>query len=132
MSFYEEAITKLNEGLKNKMERYAEAMKRSVHDALAEFCRQDEEFAQAVANGGSFTDCMKAVAGCVKGNSLSDMEAWGAAVRFYFPGAGIKCELRINLCAEVEDEAGRISAAAQRPRNYRKTAGPVIDLSDYF
>ena len=114
---------KLNEGAKANMDRYANAMKASVRDALLEFCRQDEEFAQAVAHGGSFEDCMKAVAKCVKGNSISDMEAWGAAVKFFFPGAGIKCELRINLCASVDDE---------EDVPVSKKTGPIIDLSDFF
>lgn len=123
MEFYEEAKKKLNEGAKANMDRYANAMKASVRDALLEFCRQDEEFAQAVAHGGSFEDCMKAVAKCVKGNSISDMEAWGAAVKFFFPGAGIKCELRINLCASVDDE---------EDVPVSKKTGPIIDLSDFF
>ena len=37
-------------------------MKGAVRDALLEFCRQNEEFAQAVAQGGTFPDCMAAVA----------------------------------------------------------------------
>jgi len=124
MGFYEEVKKKLDEGMKAHMDKYADAMKRSVRDALLDFCRQDAEFAQAVAQGGSFAECMKAVAKCVKGNTLSDLEAWGAAVRFYFPGAGIHCEMRINLCASVEDE----ETAAPTPQK----AGPIIDLSDFF
>ena len=119
MGFYEEAKQKLDEGAKAGMDRYANAMKESVRDALTEFCWQDGEFAQAVAQGGSFADCMKAVAKCVRGNALSDLEAWGAAVRFYFPGAAIRCEMRIDLCADVMKE--------ETPK-----AGPVIDLSDFF
>ena len=38
------------------------AMREAVRDALLEFCRQNGEFAQAVAQGGSFPDCMAAVA----------------------------------------------------------------------
>lgn len=121
MGFLEEAKKKLDEGMKVDMDRYANVMKQSVHDALLEFCRQDDEFAQAVAQGGSFADCMKAVAKCVKGSAISDMEAWGAAVKFYFPGAGIRCEMRIDLCESVED------GATEAPK-----AGPIIDLSDFF
>ena len=123
MGFYIEAKEKLDKGVKKSLDRYGNVMKQSVHDALLDFCRQDEEFAQAVAQGGSFEDCMKDVAKCVKGSALSDLEAWGAAVKFYFPGAGIKCELRINLCASVDDEDG----AEETPKT-----GPIIDLSDFF
>ena len=124
MEFLEEAKKKLDEGVKAGMDKYANVMKKSVHDALLDFCRQDAEFAQAVVQGGSFEDCMKAVTKCVKGGALSDLEAWGAAVKFYFPGAGIKCELRINLCASVDDDEEDAPAP--------KRAGPIIDLSDFF
>lgn len=45
-----------------KYDRYAAVMKDAVCDALDGFCRQDGEFAQAVVQGGTFEDCMKAVA----------------------------------------------------------------------
>ena len=118
MGFYDEAKMKLDKGLPEKMDVYGELMKQSVHDALVEFCRQDEEFAQAVAQGGTFAACMKAVSGKVKNRVLSDLEAWGAAVKFYFPGAGIQFTMTIDLCADVR---------ADGPKQ-----GPVIDLSDFF
>ena len=119
--FFDEAKKKLDAGMKEKMDRYGEAMKASVHDALLEFCRQDDEFAQAIAQGGSFKDCMEAVRKCVKNNSISDAEAWGAAVKFFFPGAGIRVEMRIDLCASVRTEEAT-------PRQSAK----IIDLSEFF
>lgn len=44
-----------------KFDKYGSAMKEAVQKALLDFCRQDDEFAQAVVQGGSFTDCMTAV-----------------------------------------------------------------------
>lgn len=123
-SFREQARQKLDAGVKEKLDRYGDVMKHAVHDALVEFCKQDGEFAQAVAQGGSFKDCMAAVSKCVKGNSLSDMEAFGAAVKFYFPGAGIDVKMTINLCASVEKKA-----EAAEPE---KKSDVVIDLSDWF
>lgn len=117
--YFDLAKEKLDAGLAEKLDRYGEAMKGSVHDALLEFCRQDEEFAQAVEQGGSFKDCMKAVGKCVKGNAISDAEAWGTAVKFYFPGAGIRVEMRIDLCASVR-------------RDDPKPSAKIIDLSDFF
>jgi hypothetical protein len=119
--YFDLAKEKLDAGRAKRMDWYGEAMKGSVHDALLEFCRQDEEFAQAVAQGGSFADCMKAVSKCVKGNAIRDAEAWGAAVKFYFPGAGIRVEMRIDLCASVRTED-----------TAPKTSGKIIDLSDFF
>lgn len=124
MDFLKEATAKLDSGVKAKLDRYGEAMKGSVHDAIAEFCRQDGEFAQAVAQGGSFEDCMKAVGKCVHGNSISDAEAWGAAVRFYFPGAEIRVKMEIDLCGAVRDEG---------ERDRTKSSGTtLIDLSEFF
>jgi len=97
MTWYEQAVEKLDKEYKNgKYDRYAGAMKSAVRDALKDFCRQDDEFAQAVAQGGSFEDCMKAVAKSVSG-SLSDIEAYRRAVSFYFDGAKVEFQMKIML-----------------------------------
>ena len=59
--FYEKAIERLRDdkGLSGNKER---AMAPAVREALEKFCEEDGEFAQAVAQGGSFPECMKAVA----------------------------------------------------------------------
>lgn len=101
--FYEQAVQKLETGSKEKLDRYGEVMKHAVRDALADFCRQDAEFAQAIVQGGSFADCMKAVAGGVKNGAISDLEAYRRAVQFFFAGADIRMTMTINLCASVED-----------------------------
>lgn len=126
--WYEQAKNKLDEGMKEKLDRYGELMKTAVHDALLDFCRQDDEFSEAVAQGGSFKDCMKAVAKGVKGNMISDAEAYGQAVKFFFPGAGIDVKMTINLADSVEKEA-----AAQERAEKREKRGPVIvSLKDFF
>lgn len=129
--FFEEAKKKLEEGAKEKLDKYGDAMKKDVAAALLNFCEQDGEFAQAVAQGGSFKDCMASVAKCVKGNSISDMEAYGAAVRFYFPGAGIDVKMTIDLCASVheQEKATPIEEAAPAEKPCKSV---VVDLSDYF
>lgn len=87
-----------DESKSGKFDKYGNAMKQAVKTALLDFCRQDDEFAQAVAQGGSFTDCMTAVGKKVKSGSISDLDAYSAAVGFYFPGAKISFEMRIELC----------------------------------
>lgn len=116
--YYNEAKEKLDAGVKGNLGRYGDIMKVSVHGALLEFCRQDDEFAQAVVQGGSFEDCMKAVEKKIKGGSISDMEAWGAAVKFYFPGAEIRVTMVVDLCASVRADGPML--------------GPIVDLSDFF
>ena len=125
MEFFNEAKEKLDRELKSgSFDKYGNAMKGDVHKALLEFCRQDKEFAQAVAQGGSFSDCMKAVSKCVTGGSISDIQAFGAAVKFYFPGAGIDVKMSINLCAGVEKQEESPDAVSDK--------GLILDLSAFL
>lgn len=123
--WYQQAKNKLEvEKGSGSYDRYASAMKELICEKLCIFCKQDSEFAQAVVQGGAFADCMKAVAkGC--GSALSDEEAIRRAVRFYFPGAGVKFHMELNLCADVEneavDEAPAISASPK-----------ILDLEDFL
>lgn len=95
----------------------AGAMKEAVREALESFIRQDDEFAQAVAQGGSFDECMNAVTKGV-GSSISDIEAYRKAVQFYFKGAEIRMVMEIDLCPNrVKEETGS-----------RK----VLDLADFL
>lgn len=67
---------------------------------------------------------MKAVAkNC--GSSISDLEAFRRAVRFYFPGADVQFHMTVNLCASVETgEPEQVEDAK------RKTV--IIDLEDFL
>lgn len=90
---------------KSKPDQYIRAMAPAVLDALKEFVQQDNEFAQAVVQGGAFADCMKKVSGGVKSGAISDLDAYRLAVQFYFPGADIRCQMTVNLCASVEQDS---------------------------
>ena len=61
-SWYEQAAAKLKAEYSQVKGQKEQAMRSAVRDVLLEFCRQDEEFAQAVVQGGSFAACMTAVA----------------------------------------------------------------------
>lgn len=68
-----------------------------VRDALKLFCEQDGEFAQAVVQtDGTLLDCCKHILKDV-GNSISDLQAYQRAVQFYFPGATVKFEMRVQV-----------------------------------
>lgn len=120
------AIEKLGEEKKTfKGDKKENAMVNAVYETLVSFCRQDEEFAQAVAqNEKTLSDCLKAVANGV-GTSISDLDAYKKAVQFYFPGADIRCTMTIDL----------IGAAAS---NITMTSAPVkksvlnMSLDDLF
>lgn len=114
-SWFDQAKERLKREYKEVKGTKESAMKGAVRDTLLEFCRQDEEFAQAVAQGGSFQDCMKAVAKGV-GGSISDLEAYRRAASFYFDGAKVNFSMTIQL-APAEAEPDR---------------GILLDLSDFF
>ena len=88
-SWFDQVRERLEREYKEVKGQKESAMKAAVRDTLLEFCQQDEEFAQAVAQGGSFPDCMKAVAKGV-GGSISDLEAYRRAASFYFDGAKVQ------------------------------------------
>jgi len=97
-------------------------MKNTVCEALDGFCKQDGEFAQAVVQGGTFEDCMKAVAkNC--GSSISDLEAFRRAVQFYFPGADVRFRMSVNLCA---------GAGAEEPELTPEAGYKLLDLEDFL
>ncbi len=125
--WYEQAAKKLeDEKGSGKYDRYASAMKSAVCEALDGFCRQDGEFAQAVVQGGTFEDCMKAVAkNC--GQHIPDIEAYRRAVRFYFPGADVRFHMTVNLCASVEADE-----PAEEPERPPKAGRKILALEDFL
>ncbi len=115
-TWYRQAEDRLKDEYSKVKGQKEGAMKSAVRDALLEFCRQNEEFAQAVAQGGTFPDCMDAVARGV-GNYISDPEAFRRAASFYFDGAKVNVYMTIQLDpAEPETEQ----------------KGILLDLSDFF
>lgn len=109
------AIEKLGEEKKTfKGDKKENAMVNAVYETLISFCRQDEEFAQAVAqNEKTLSDCLKAVAKGV-GTSISDLDAYKKAVQFYFPGADIRCTMTIDLIGTVASNITMTSAPVKK------------------
>lgn len=124
--WYEQAKRKLEaERVSGKYDKYASAMKSDVCKTLELFCRQDGEFAQAVVQGGTFEDCMKAVAkNC--GQHIPDIEAYRRAVQFYFPGADVRFQMSVNLCASVEAEE------EPEPMPAPKAERKILSLDDFL
>lgn len=132
-----QALNKLTEGKKNVSGNKEKAMAPAVAAQLESFCRQDAEFAQAVAQGGTFADCMKEVAKGV-GSSISDLDAYKKAVAFYFPGAEVKMKLTIDLIGKAAGEdrpASEPVAAQPAPAEEKPKVISLdldFDLSDFF
>lgn len=95
-NFREQAKKKISDGKKEVKGNKEGAMKHAIADALISFADQDNEFARAICEGGTFADCMKAVAKGV-GNSISDIEAIRKAVDFYFNGARVNFTMTISV-----------------------------------
>ncbi len=92
-----------------KLTGHEKAVQPAVEAALADFCRQNAEFEQAVLQGESFADCLKA---CVKGvqGSISDLEVYKRAVAFYFPTAKVHMALTLDL-----GDGGSSNTPAEKP-----------------
>ncbi len=123
----DEALKKLDDQRKNVTGNKEKAMAECVRSALRDFCCQNEEFAQAVAQGGSFKDCMAAVARGV-GTSISDLDAYKRAVEFYFPGAKVEMKMTIDL---IGDAAELPDKTAEKPTTTKRTS-IALDLADFF
>ena len=55
MNWQKQALEKLDKEYQDfKGNKYEEAVKKDVADVLRDFCQQNEEFAQAVVQGGAF------------------------------------------------------------------------------
>ena len=133
MSYLEEAREKLRKELPAIKGQKEGAIKHAVMDALLNFAEQDGEFAQAIVQGGDFANCMHAVCKGI-GTSISDLDAYGRAAAFYFPGCKVRFEMHIDL---VGDAAGETRAAegvgpySEEPKPEKK-AGLVFNLADFF
>jgi hypothetical protein len=128
MGFYQQAADKLKKEFGGVSGQKETAMKTAVRDALLRFAEQDDEFAQAIAQGGSFKDCMQAVAAGV-GQSISDLEAYEKATRFYFPGARVRFEMHVDL---IGDAAGERGAEDVGTCKAPEKTGLILDLADFL
>ena len=104
MAFYTDAEKKIKSAIEQakKVGRKENVIAQPTADALLTFCKQNEEFAQAVVQGKSFEDCVKAVAKDI-GSACSDFTVYQKAVEFYFPGAVIEFQMNIKM-SKYEDE----------------------------
>ena len=104
MAFYTDAKKKIESAVEQakKGGQKERVIAKPTADALLTFCKQNEEFAQAVVQGRSFEDCVKAVEKDI-GSACSDFTVYQKAVEFYFPGAVIEFQMNIKM-SKYEDE----------------------------
>ncbi|MDE6707878.1 MAG: hypothetical protein K2K06_07575 [Oscillospiraceae bacterium] len=77
---------------------------------LQQFCEQEQEFAQAVEQSGkTFQQCLDhVIKGIVKRGStgsLSDLDAYRRAVKFYFPCAEVHQRFELDLIGNAKESA---------------------------
>lgn len=124
-TWYEQAEAKLKNAAGKIHENKAKAMAPHVRDVLSSFAGQNEEFAQAIAQGGDFDKCMAAVAKGV-GTHIPDVEAYRKAVQFYFDGATVHMELHLQL----EPDEG--SAPLPEKETPARSRGMTLSLDDFL
>lgn len=91
------AVRKITEGTKEISGGKEGAVKDAVCAALVDFCRQSEEFADAViATGKTMKECITEIMRDV-GSSISDVELYRRAVQFWLEGADVEAQLRVVL-----------------------------------
>ncbi len=134
--WYEQAAKKLEDEKKSgKYDQYAQVMKDRVNETLVSFCKQDREFAQAVVQGGAFEECMKAVSKDARsygnGHGIPDLEAFRRAVQFYFPGADVRFQMSVNLCASVDADEPT-EEPPKEPEQPPKAGRKILDLEDFL
>ena len=82
----------------NPKGRHAQVLAKPTANALMEFCRQEPEFEQAIMQSGkSFDDCLNEITKGI-GSSISDLDLYSRAVKFYFPVAAVRFHMTIDLC----------------------------------
>lgn len=120
--WYTQASEKLaKEEKEGKFDHKGKAVLPAVKTMLLDFAAQEPEFAQAIVQGGSLSDCISAVLKGV-GGSISDLEVYKRAVAFYFPGADVHFSMEIDLAP----------AAAQPDNKPDKPKGLLLDLSAFL
>lgn len=126
--FLRAALERLDKELKDvkAVDPHAKIMAEPVAKQLRAFCEQEPEFAQAVVQGGSFKACMKAVSKNA-GAALSDVEAYERAVRFYFPGARVQFQIKVDLVGDANKNVAE-PATPEPPAK----AGIVLSLADFL
>lgn len=128
----DQAVKKLTGEQKGVSGQKERAMLSAVAAQLKSFCLQDEEFAQAVVQGGTLGECMKKVAAGT-GISISDLDAYKKAVQFYFPGAEVRMEMTIDLIGQATEKKTKPAPVAVEPAPVEEKSNILrLNLADFW
>lgn len=77
--------------------KYQSAVASATAGAMMTFCIQEPEFEQAILQSGkTFQECLNEITNGI-GDSISDMEIYSRAVKFYFSTATVNFRMTIDL-----------------------------------
>lgn len=108
--------------------KYQQAIAPETAKALTLFCEQEPEFAQAVEQSGkTFQECLDSV--CKKiGSSISDLEVYSRAVRFYFSTAEVHFDMTIDLSGGNGHEDPPITMTQHKPESLSVSLDELLDF----
>lgn len=117
-----------------KGDRYGNAVHTYVANALRSFIQQDARFAEVFyKTKRTFSDCVKEIMkGC--GSSISDIEVYRRATKFYFPNSEVEFILKITteeapdeeyMSKEAPKESERKPAPAKKPEKKAADKAPA-------
>lgn len=115
------AVEKLDtEAKAYKGDRYGDAVHPYVANALRSFIQQDVRFAEVFyKTKRSFSDCVREIMkGC--GKSISDIEVYRRATKFYFPNSEVEFIMKITT-EEAPDE----KYMSKEPPKQKETKAPT-------
>lgn len=97
--------------------QYQRAVAEETAKALMKFCEQEPEFEQAIEQSGmDFQRCLDEV---IKGvdKSISDLEVYIKAVKFYFSTAVVHFHMTINLSGDNGHIEPPITMTQSKPKS---------------
>lgn len=123
------AVEKIQKELKECKggNKYTNAVKTYVANALTDFCNQNELFAEVLyKTKRTLSNCLTDImSGC--GNHISDIEVYRRATKFYFPDSEVKMLMEITV--ETVPEPSYIMQEATQetsPKSTEKEKKPKI------
>lgn len=118
------ALEKLEKEAKEfKGNKYGNAVHTYVANALRDFCNQSESFSKVFyKTKRSFSDCVKEIMkGC--GQSISDIEVYRRATKFYFPNSDVSFVM--NITTEEEPDEKYINKEPPKERSEAAKTAPL-------
>lgn len=106
----EAAIGKLEAGMKEVVGQKEKAVASAVLAAMSDFCRQSDDFAEAVIDTGKcMRECLEEIMrGC--GNCISDLEVYRRAVAFWMPGYTVQMQMLLVRDGDIPERAEKPKA----------------------